>query len=221
MPRFTVTPCSFKSITPLAQRQTAPPQAFLWVGRLVPYKRPLEYVALARAIPEARFWMIGVPPPRDDEAWIAERVAAEADALPNLDLLPPRPRSEVEDLMSRAVASVSTAEFEGMPNVLLEAWTRGVPALVLSHDPGGVVRTHQIGAFADGSHDRLVTLARELWARRTDARHRSHLGGLCRAYIAANHSPDSVVGRWAEILSGSAGVGTYQAALGVEAQCAG
>jgi len=206
-------PVLIKSIAPLAQQQTATPQAFLWVGRLVTYKRPLEYVALARAIPEARFWMIAVPPPREDEQWVAERVGSEASTLPNLELLPPRPRSEVEDLMSRAVASVNTAEFEGMPNVLLEAWTRGVPALVLTHDPGGVIASHQIGAFADGSHDRLVTLARDMWARRTDAEHRDRLGGLCRDYIAANHAPNSVVKQWTEILRVPTAVATYQGAL--------
>ena len=47
--------------------------------------------------------------------------------------------------MCRAVAAVNTSEFEGMPNVLLEAWSRGVPALVLHYDPGGVVRAHRLG----------------------------------------------------------------------------
>ena len=55
-------PALIKSIAPLARQQSAVPEAFLWVGRFVTYKRPLEYVALARAMPEARFWMIGVPP---------------------------------------------------------------------------------------------------------------------------------------------------------------
>jgi glycosyltransferase involved in cell wall biosynthesis len=219
--KFGRRPVLIKSITPLAQRQTAVPEAFLWVGRLVSYKGPLEYVALARAIPEARFWMIGVPPPREDEQWLAEQVATEASALPNLDLLSPRPRSEIEELMSRAVASVNTAEFEGMPNVLLEAWTRGVPALVLAHDPGGVVSAHQIGAFADGSQDRLVALARELWAERADTAHRERLGRRCQAYITATHAPDAVVDQWTEVLPGPAAIATYPGALAVEPRCAG
>jgi hypothetical protein len=123
--------------------------------------------------------------------------------------------------MSRAVASVNTAEFEGMPNVLLEAWTRGVPALVLLHDPGEVVSKHQIGAFANGSPERLVTLARELWSKRADTAYREHVGQLCRAYIAANHAPDAVIGKWSEILPGSPGTASYEAGLAVEPRCAG
>ena len=123
--------------------------------------------------------------------------------------------------MSRAVASVNTAEFEGMPNVLLEAWTRGVPALVLSHDPGGVVGTYRIGAYANGSQDRLVALAREMWATRTDTSHRDRLGRLCQAYIAANHAPNSVLRQWAETLRVPARLATHQAAPAVEPRCVG
>ena len=68
--------------------------------------------------------------------------------------------------MSRAVASVNTADFEGMPNVLLEGWSRGVPALVLRHDPGGVISAYGLGAFAHGSREGLVSLAREQWRTR-------------------------------------------------------
>ena len=123
--KFGRRPTLIRSMQPLAEPQAALPEAFLWVGRLVSYKRPLEYVELARALPGARFWMLGVPTPHHKEdRLVAEAVMERAATVPNLELLAPRPHKDVQPLMARAVASVNTAEYEGMPNVLLEAWCR-------------------------------------------------------------------------------------------------
>ena len=163
------------SISQLAPTQDEVPVAFLWVGRLVTYKRPLEYIALARALPQARFWMVGTPIPHlPGDQMVIEAVLAQARSVPNLELLTPRPHVELQRLMARAVASVNTADFEGMSNALLEGWSMGVPALVLSYDPGGVVTRHGLGAFAAGDADKFVESARELWQTRRD---RVSLGG--------------------------------------------
>ncbi len=192
-------PYLIKSLSPVAEIARVEPEAFLWVGRLVSYKQPLEYVKLARAVPEARFRMVGVPSHAERERSCGEEVAAAAKQTPNLELLAPRSHHEIGELMARAVASVNTARFEGMPNVLLEAWCRGVPALVLEHDPGGVVSEHGLGGFADGSPEMLAELARELWVTRQD---RAELAERCRAYVAAHHAPSAIADRWLEVLSG-------------------
>jgi len=217
--KFGRQPHLIKSLAPLAELQHETPDAFLWVGRLVSYKRPLEYVALARALPEARFWMVGVPTPHhDDDRLVIEAVMAAGEEVANLDLLPPRPHTEIEELMLRAVASVNTADFEGMPNVLLEAWSRGVPALVLRHDPGGVVSAHQLGGFAEGSAERLVVLANEQWESRHD---RSALAKRCRRYIVEHHAPEAVAERWLGVLSLSREAdGVPRSAREVEFVCA-
>lgn len=178
------------------------PVAFLWVGRLVWYKRPLEYVALARALPRARFWMVGVPSPttHGDDSGLAEIVALEANDVPNLELMGPRSHSEIGDLMARAVASVNTADFEGMPNVLLEGWSRGVPALVLNHDPDGVVQKYGLGDFAEGSRAQLVACARRQWYNRADRR---DISKRCRRYIETNHAPELAVKQWLQVVGAS------------------
>jgi glycosyltransferase involved in cell wall biosynthesis len=207
-----------KSLEPLAESQSQAPEAFLWVGRLVSYKCPLEYIALARSFPEAKFWMIGVPEPHlDGEQPLAQDVIAEAEKVRNLELLPPQPHDAIENLMGRAVASVNTADFEGMPNVLLEAWCRGVPALVLTHDPDGVVEKHGLGGFANGSADRLVELAREQWASRDDRR---LLSQRCRTYIQTHHAPELVTRQWLEVLSPGASTGAEPSARQIEPRCA-
>ena len=104
------------------------PRAFLWMGRLVDYKNPLEYVALAEALPEASFRMIAVET-GETPTELSRELRERAGRLANLELLPPRSRGDVGALLDEAVAVVSTSHLEGMPNVFLEGWARGVPAL--------------------------------------------------------------------------------------------
>ena len=101
------------------------------------------------------------------------------------------------DLVDRAVAVVNTADFEGMPNIFLEGWSRGVPALALTHDPDGVIERHRLGSFANGSSEYLVELARSLWEERSD---QAGVAARCRQYILENHSPETVSAQWVETL---------------------
>ena len=191
-------PLVIRNISEPAAETDQEPEAFLWIGRVDNNKRPLEFVHLARALPNARFRMVATDAPGASEGprlWDALRHAAEG--LPNFDLLPPQPRADVLRLIARSVAVVSTSEFEGMPNVFLEAWWRGVPALALSYDPDGIVLRHGLGGFANGRSDELVDLARQLW----DNRHARHeLAARCRSYVRRNHGAAAIAAEWARAL---------------------
>jgi glycosyltransferase involved in cell wall biosynthesis len=194
--RFPGTPALIRSIAEPAPRRDAAPEAFLWIARLVTYKRPLAYVELARAVPEAKFWMIAPiddPPDRGLERRLHEAAAETA----NLELLPPRPRPALLELIERAVAVVNTADFEGMPNILLEGWSRGVPALAMTHDPDGVIERHGLGCFAQGSLERLAIDARQLWETRGE---QAAVAERCRRYVRDHHSPEVVAAQWQEAI---------------------
>jgi glycosyltransferase involved in cell wall biosynthesis len=194
--RFGREPVMIKSVAEPAPLRTEKPDAFLWVGRADWYKRPEAFLELARAVPEARFRMVAMPmdEPGHDRL---RQLEQECRELPNLELLPPRPRSELAALIPSSVAMVNTSDYEGMPNVFLEGWARGVPALALTHDPDGAIEREQVGAFAHGSPERFAALARELWHKRDD---QSELAARCRAYVESEHSPDAVIGRWVAAL---------------------
>jgi glycosyltransferase involved in cell wall biosynthesis len=185
------------SFAELGDVPASEPSAFVWVGRLIPLKQPLRYAELARAVPEARFWMIAVDDP-ETPAGLAAELRDAARALPNLELLDARPHSEAVDCIGRAVASVNTSLEEGMPNVFLEAWARGVPALSLHLDPGGRIADRDLGVAAAGSWERFVEGARELWQSRLS---RAGLTQRTRAYIEDEHSFAGVTRRWTELLA--------------------
>ena len=184
------------SFTQAAPPSSADPIAFVWLGRLVPSKQPLKYVELARALPEALFWMITTETSETPPGMAAELREA-ARGVPNLQLLEPRPHREVGELLDRAVASVNTSLLEGMPNVFLEAWGRGVPALSLHVDPGGRIKREGLGVAAAGSWGDFVAGARELWRGRHA---REALALRARDYIARVHSPESVARQWMSVL---------------------
>jgi glycosyltransferase involved in cell wall biosynthesis len=194
--RFHREPVLIKSVAETAQPRAEEPAAFLWIGRLIDYKQPFAFFDLAREMPEARFWMVGAPHGEVGRQ-LQQEVEREADKVINVELMSPRPRSELMDLIDKAVAVVSTSIYEGMPNIFLEGWARGVPALALCIDPDGVIERYGLGSFAGGSTERLTELARELWSRRRD---QSDLATRCRDYVALSHSPDAVAARWAEVL---------------------
>jgi glycosyltransferase involved in cell wall biosynthesis len=180
-------------VEPVIPRKRAP-ESFLWVGRLVSSKRPLAFVELAKSLPDVAFRMVGV---RTTDDHLAQQVAAGASRVPNLELLTQRPRHQLLGLIDRAVAVVNTSQFEGMPNVFLEGWSRGVPALALSHDPGGVITRHRIGTFANDAPDMLAAAADDLWRSRFD---QEALAARCRSYVRENHSSPLIAAQWSEAL---------------------
>jgi glycosyltransferase involved in cell wall biosynthesis len=194
--RFGVEPRLVRSVAEPAERRNGTPGAFLWVGRLATYKHPELYLDLAEAVPEATFRMLGVPSGRDG-ARLAAEVTERARALDNVEIVEPRPRSELGPLYDDAVAVVNTAEFEGMPNIFLEGWARGVPAVALKHDPDGAIARERLGAFAGGDPGALADHARSLWANRAD---QLELAERCIEYVRSRHSLDAAAAAWTEVI---------------------
>jgi glycosyltransferase involved in cell wall biosynthesis len=199
-----------KSAAEPGELTTQKPEAFLWAGRVVSYKRPLAFIELARAVPEAHFWMMAVPRPGEENQRLLASVRRAAKELRNLELLDPRPRSEVLPVLERAVAIVNTSDFEGLSNTFLEAWSRGVPALSLAHDPDGLIERLGLGGFARGSAAELAYLAREFW----QARESQHaLARRCRRYVLDEHRPETIYRQWFDMLRSLRAIPTSEPAL--------
>jgi glycosyltransferase involved in cell wall biosynthesis len=180
-----------------AEPSSAEPEAFLWTGRLADYKNPAAYVELARAVPEARFWMIPKYVEKYDSDAAVSRAARE---LPNMEVLDSRPRDELMRLVERSVAIVNTSPREGMPNLFLEGWARGIPALTFEFDPDGRIGAQGLGVSAGGSPERFADGARELWRTRGDRR---ELARHVRAYIHDTHGEQAVTRHWMDLLGAS------------------
>lgn len=58
---------------------------------------------------------------------------------------------EALDLVSKSKALINTSNFEGFPNVFLEAWALGIPVISLKVNPGNVFTNFRLGVCCDGS----------------------------------------------------------------------
>jgi glycosyltransferase involved in cell wall biosynthesis len=195
-PSLHVDPRVIPSFCPPVGNSSGERDVFLWVGNFAAVKDPLAFLALAERVPDVRFWMVATTHPHRWKS-LAAAVRERAERLPNVELLPPRPREELLELYGRAVAVVNTSHFEGFPNVFLEAWARGVPALSLRIDPDGVISRNGLGVAADGSLELLAQAIRDYAADPAAAR---AAGEAAFRHIESRHAPEVVGPQWVALV---------------------
>ncbi|MEA2378884.1 MAG: hypothetical protein QOK00_3434 [Thermoleophilaceae bacterium] len=138
------------------------PSHFLWVHRLVPYKRPLEVAEAFRGLPDLRLTMVGVGP-----------LEAELRAMlpPNVELLGWTPRERLAQLFASSAGFVHIGE-EDFGISMVEALAAGTP--VLAADVGGardIVRPDRDGVLISDPTDpeQIQAGVRALASRQWDA----------------------------------------------------
>lgn len=107
-----------------AARAMAPVNV-LFVGWMLEAKGVRELLEAARALPQARFTLIGAEDPE-----FVESVRGELEALSgHVRRIEPRPREDVLALYAEADVFVLPTWREGFPNVVLEAMGAGLPVV--------------------------------------------------------------------------------------------
>ena len=86
-----------------------------------------------------------VAPTGETPEGLAAELTADAEQIPNLEPNFTLTRSRLLDLIARATAVVVISRSEGMPNLFLEAWARGVPALSLHTGPDRRITAGDLG----------------------------------------------------------------------------
>lgn len=142
------------------ERRAEKPIDFLWVSRCQPIKRPHLFLDLAEKLPEAACRMVC---PREDAGLYAS-VSARAATIPNVTFVERVPYHEIQDVYDQAKVFVNTSEWEGWPNSFIQSGLGSAALLSLDVNPDHLFETYRLGAFADGSFDRLVAGARTLLA---------------------------------------------------------
>jgi glycosyltransferase involved in cell wall biosynthesis len=177
------------------RRETDADGPVLWVGTIQKHKRPELLLELARRLPHRRFVMIGGEMPGHAELY--KRIREEVAGVPNVEFKGFQPLAEVERWFDRASVHVTTSRFEGMPNVCLQAWARGVPT----------VGTLDVGARLDGEpvyphFDDLDAIAAHVDSLFESQAAWQKASRRCREYFERTHSPAEVLARYSAVLHG-------------------
>jgi glycosyltransferase involved in cell wall biosynthesis len=162
----------------------------LWVGTLHANKRPELLLALAERLPQRRFVVIGGPAAGGGAFF--EEIKRRAARVPNVEFTGFLPLAQVEPWFDRARVLVNTSTYEGMPNVFLQAWARGVPT----------VATVDVGVAAHKVVPDIDSLEREVENLIDDPAAHEEASRACRAYFEATHASAQVLGRYAELFDG-------------------
>lgn len=128
-----------------ADASPRPGEYVLWVAMLRPHKRAELLLELARLLPQRRFVMIGGSNGPNDASYF-EAIRKTANAMSNVEFMGFLPLAKVEPYFDRARVVVNTSTVEGMPNVFLQAWARGVPTLAFTEVSAqhGCISGHRI-----------------------------------------------------------------------------
>ena len=132
------------AVSDFASQPERDSQRFLWVHRLVPYKRPLEVAAAFRDLPELRLTMVGVGPLEKE---------LRANLPRNVELLGWTPRDRLAHLFAASAGFIHVGE-EDFGVSMVEALAAGTP--VLAVDRGGardIVQPDRDGVLISGPAD--------------------------------------------------------------------
>ena len=159
----------------------------LWVAMLRPHKRAELVLELARLLPQRRFVMVGGSNGPNDAAYF-DTIRSAARTLPNVEFTGFLPLAKVEPYFDRARVVVNTSTVEGMPNVFLQAWARGVPTLAFT-DVGAQLGSKPVS----GVVEHTLAAAKEIERLFADDIYWGHASALCREYFATNYAHSDVL----------------------------
>ncbi len=111
----------------VAIREKQQVQSVIWIGSVIERKRPDYLLECAKKYPELTFTMVG---DGDQLARIQGRIRDEQ--ISNVTMTGRIPNEKVYELLSDADLLLMTSDKEGLPKVIGEAMTMGVPAVYIN-----------------------------------------------------------------------------------------
>lgn len=172
------------------------PPIVLWVGSVADVKQPELFVNLAKAIPSARFQMIGGHSSNQEELY--NIIKKSAKNVSNLELIGVVPFDEIDEYFGRSSILVNTSMFEGFPNAFIQAWMHCVPVISLNADPNELICKKKIG-FHSSTFEQMVIDLKKLIS---DREMRLEMGENGRRYIESNHDINEIILEYKMVFNG-------------------
>jgi len=174
-------------------RAQIPPRFVLWIGRSERHhKRPELLLQVAGACPHVRFVMVM----NTHDEIVAAEVRRKCPA--NVEIIERVPFGEIPCMFRQSAMFISTGskEFEGFPNVFLQAAASSVPIVTLEADPGFIAE-HHAGIVCDGDIAQMAREVARLWDDSSEAR---SLGLNGKKYVILHHSATDTRRRLLELM---------------------
>jgi glycosyltransferase involved in cell wall biosynthesis len=167
----------------------------LWVGKMETNKKPDLFLDIARKISNINFVMIS--PRRNYQEDFAERMMLEAKKISNLTFIEKVPYNEIQEYFDRAKLFVCTSDYEGFPNVHLQACLGKTPIVTLNINPDDYLDNYDIGYCAGGNVDNLVEKIEELMSNSDKLEKKA---SNAYEYVYKNHNVEFVGEYWKSLI---------------------
>ncbi|WP_448383644.1 glycosyltransferase family 4 protein [Desulfosoma sp.] len=171
-------------------------KSLLWIGRLVPLKRPEFFIQLAQQHKHMPFIFIGN---YDNDTSYTLQIKSTLATMPNMETRWFVPWRELPLYYQRAAYLVITspASGEGYPNVIVEAMKYGCPIYSLEWNRDHVITANDVGLVFDGDVHSFIT---SLPGAIHDVGLRKRLSENAYAYAEKHHNVEEIIAQYEEIL---------------------
>jgi glycosyltransferase involved in cell wall biosynthesis len=164
------------------------PPIVLWLANLYSngIKRPELFIQLAMRCKDlkCKFVMAGTASPR----WV--RVVNKASReLDNFEYIGGLSFEESNRIISEASIVVNTSLWEGISNVMIQAWLHAVPVVTLFYDPDDVIKKHGLG-FHSQNFEQLIKDVRYLVENPQEC---ERIGRHAREFASREYNVDKIV----------------------------
>lgn len=169
------------------------PPVVLWAGTIKPeWKQPGLFLKLARAIPDAKFQMVGGS---GSNRQFYDEIKKEAKLIPNLEFTGFVPYPEINNYFNSASILVNTSTVEGFSNTFLQAWAGYTPVVSLITDPDEIICKYKLG-FHSRTFEQMVIDVKNLLK---DNELREEMGMNGRRHVEKEHDLRKIVEKYTEV----------------------
>lgn len=179
---------------PKEKPQKSIPATVLWVGTMKKeLKKPELFIKLAKAIPNAKFQMVGGPMRGDPQYY--EKIKKSTSKISNLDFIGFVPYQEIDQYFDQVSIFVNTSPKEGFPNTFLQAWAAYTPVISLNVDPDEVICKYKLG-FHSKTFEKMIEDVKLLLK---DEKLREEMGINGRKYVEREHDINKIVEEYIKV----------------------
>lgn len=170
-------------------------KSFLWVGRSVEWKQPMQFLDTAAALPDQHFTMVCQ---RSNDLLLFNLLKERAATLNNVQFFENVAYPELEHIYTQARALILTSKKEGdLPMICLEAMSHSVPIISTGCNPDQVFDKNDFGIVEPGMKG-MINLLRNMC---NDDKLHANMAKAAKDYVQKTYAMKDCADAWSRVIS--------------------
>jgi glycosyltransferase involved in cell wall biosynthesis len=167
----------------------------LWVARGTHWKQPELFLKLVEKYPKEKFLMIMSK--QNNELEVFDKIKKQAANYKNLNLVEGVPFNAIQKYFDQAKSFINTSIDEGFTLTLIQSCIGETPMIYLNVNPDDVITKHNIGYYANGNFEKMISQLNMLL---NDEKVWKAKSANAFKYAKENHNISIVGEQWGDVL---------------------